>query len=285
MEILEQKQSMNILVPTDFSSYAKYGFDLACDIVKITGGAIHLYHAARIPDDWEDLPLEDKLKDSVNEAIANEAQSKLDELEQKAKGEGISVTTHYTGGAFVENLDEMLSSLSVDLIVMGSHGVGGQKELFIGSNAQKVIRKYNISILVVKHETSRPLFSKVLFASNLNEEDKKAFNNFLKFLEPFKVDEVYIMAVNTRGFFSQPALIMEKAMQGFREIAKDYKCHAHFYPDYSVEAGIRHFTEEKGISLIGLSNHIKHPIKRLIQGSNVEMVVGQSDAPVLSIDY
>jgi len=39
---------------------------------------------------------------------------------------------------------------SVDLIVMGSHGASGFKEMFIGSNAEKVVRNSDIPVLIIK---------------------------------------------------------------------------------------------------------------------------------------
>jgi hypothetical protein len=123
-----------------------------------------------------------------------------------------------------------------------------------------------------------------MFPSNLTLEDMNAFKSFLKFLKPFDVKELHILAVNTSGFFNQPAQLMLEMLVDFKELAKDYDCQTHFLSDYSVEAGVRHFSEKFNIELIGISNMVKHPLKRIFQGSNVEMLVNHSEVPVLSID-
>ncbi|MBK7409888.1 MAG: universal stress protein [Saprospirales bacterium] len=37
--------------------------------------------------------------------------------------------------------------------------------------------------------------------------------------------------------------------------------------------------------LIGISNHERHPLKRILVGSNVEALINHSKLPVLVIDY
>ena len=92
------------------------------------------------------------------------------------------------------------------------------------------------------------------------------------------------MSVDTSAWFSQPTILMHAAIEDFKEIASEYDCKTHFYKDYSIDAGIRHFVEEHGIDLIGISNQSKNKIKRFFQGSNVEMLVNHCDAAVLSME-
>ena len=168
---------------------------------------------------------------------------------------------------------------------MGSHGVSGKEEWLIGSNTQKVIRKVHKNVLVVKNPIGELTFSKVLFATGLHTGEQECFNRFLEFLRPFDIDELHVMAVDTSGYFSQPSFLMLEALKDFQKIADAYPCQTHFYSDYSVESGIRHFTEEYDIQLIGISNHNRSKIKRILMGSNVEMLINHSQVPVLSIDF
>ena len=95
---------MDILVPTDFSSYANIAFDVACKLIKKFGGTLHLYHSASIPDDWEKLPAETKYKDEINKSIAIAARDQLRALQQQAEEAGILSDIHYTGGKFLKNI-------------------------------------------------------------------------------------------------------------------------------------------------------------------------------------
>ncbi len=278
-------KSHKILVPTDFSVFSDFALDAAIEIGKKHSSEIHLYHSADIPEDWEDLSAEKKYKDQINRNIALKVKEKLEAGEHKIKEAGLQSSKHFTGGNFLHNINEILLEVDFDLIIMGSHGTSGKEEWFIGSNAQKVVRKIHKNVLVVKQPLKSNRVENVVFVTGLNKSDHEAFRNFLKFLEPFDVKELNILSVDTSSFFIQPTILMKSALQDFANIAKDFNVKTHFFKDFTVEAGVRHFSAQKNIDLIGVSNHSRHRIKRLFQGSNVEMIVNHSQIPVLSIDY
>lgn len=276
---------MKILVPTDFSKIANFALETAIDIAMNKGAEIHLYHCANIPNDWEDLPAETRYHDKLNKQIAIKARDRLKIFSDRVKSKGIDCNVHFTGGKLIKDIEEVFAEINVDLIVMGSHGASGKREWFIGSNAQKILRKHRKDTLVVK-KLERPFDPKeLLFVTNLNKEDRISFKKFLSFSKSFNVNTIHILCVDTSSFFTQPTIIIEDALKDFKAIAKEFKVETHFYRDYSVEAGVRHFVAKNNIDLVGISNHAKKPFKHIFQGSNVEMIVNHSDIPVLSLDY
>ncbi len=274
-----------ILVPVDFSTISIFAIDAAIKFAKKIKADIHIYHSVNIPDDWEDLPAETRYKDEVNKARAIKVRDKLQTIKSQIEREGIACDTFYTGGKFIENINEITDKTDYDLIIMGSHGVSGKKEWFIGSNTQKVIRKIHTNLLVVKDKIEHLTFDNVLFASSMHIEDKEAFEKFLEAIEPLDMKKIHVITVNTSSFFTQPGFLMKEQLKEFKNIANRYDVETTFYPDFSVEAGIRHYVEDNNIDLVGISNHLRHPVKRIFQGSNVEMVINHSAVPVLSIDY
>jgi len=276
---------MKILVPTDFSMYADYAVNAAVLIAKRTNGSISLYHSADIPEDWEQLSSEIKYHDEYNKSRAIWVRDKLDEHQKLIEAKGIKCNTHFTGGKLLKNIEEVVEKEDFDLIVMGSHGASGKQEWFIGSNTQKVIRKLRKHVLVVKNELEEVDFKKALFVSGLHTEDKLALKHFLNFLKLFGCEELHIMTVDTMNYFSEPSNVIRAALKDFKESVSSFNVHTHFYKDYTIDAGIRHFSDEINIGIIGISNHKRHPIRRFFQGSNVEMIANHSKIPVLAIDY
>ncbi len=276
---------MKILVPTDFSVFAEYALDAAILFAKKLNAKIHLYHSADIPDDWEDLPAEVRYHDGVNKQIALKVRNTLKQLKQQVEAEGIPCQYHYTGGKFLKNITEIIEKIDFDLIIMGSHGVSGKEEWFIGSNTQKVVRKLHQNVLVVKEKVTTIDFKEVLFVTGLDKADQEAFRRFLDFIAYFNVDKLYVMTVNTTSFFSQPNVLVKSVLKEFEKIAEGHNVSTHFYRDHTIDAGVRHFVDDYEIDLVGMSNHVRHPFKRIFQGSNVEMVVNHCDVPVLAIDY
>lgn len=275
---------MNILLPTDFSACASYAFDIAIQVAQKTLGQLHLYHSADIPDDWEDLEPSEKSADTKNKYIAMEARQKLMDLKIKAEQHGVECRFHYTGGSFLKNIIEILEKVKIDLIVMGSHGVAGKEEWFIGSNTQKVVRKFRKNLLVVKQPNKDFVPQSAVFVTGLNTADQSAFKSFLDYADLFNIREVHVLSIDTSSWFTQPTIVMLEALKDFKKIAVGYNCTAHFYKDYSIQAGIRHFIEEHNIDLVGISYQERNPIKRIFLGSNVEMLINHTDHPLLCIN-
>ena len=272
----------NILVPTDFSECADFALEAAINICKKENAHLHLFHASDIPEDFKDL--DDSVLEKISGEISLNAKEKLDVRQKLIVEEGLGCSVHYAKGDFIDGLKDVMDKHAVDLIVMGSFGKSGRREWLIGTNTQKVVRKYHKNVLVVKEAPGEDLFKKVVFVSGLSEEDKNVFRKFLDFIDPYEVEEVNILAINLSGWFNQPTILMKELLNDFKEMATGFNCKTHFYSDYSVEAGIRHFVEENDVSLIGISNKTRSPIKRIFLGSNVEMVVNNSRVPVLSLD-
>lgn len=285
MEFHNPAKAYKILVPTDFNVSSDFALDAAKRIAHQLDGEIHFYHSADIPDDWEDLDVDLKVKDKSNKSIALQVRKKLRALQASCWSENISSHIHYTGGKFIDNIVEILEKVAFDLIVMGSHINRTKSEWYIDSNAQKVIRKFQIPTLVVKTKTKELNLSEVVYASEMNTRDQEAFRHFLEFIKPFNPKAVHLLAVNTKSFFGQPSLLMNEAMNTFKEIAVEFNCETHFYPDYSVESGIAYFSKEHDIGLVGISNLHSNKLKRLFQGSVVEFIANYIDAPVYVVDH
>ena len=276
---------MRILVPVDFSAFADYAINLATLYLKKFGGELHLFHCIEIPDDWQDLPTEQNFKNTVYKPSNYQAEEKFKLLSNELINKSINAKYHIVNGRFLDQLKKITSEESFDLVVMGSHGSGGFKDALLGSKTQKAVRKLKQNILVVKKSIPNIKYRNVLFVSGLNTEDLEAFHKFLDFISEFQLDKIHVMAVDTDSFFSQPSFIMKKALKKFKNEAANHPIETHFYEDRSIKKGIEHFTDENDIDLIAISNHHRHPLKRIFRGSHVEILVNHSNVPVLSIDY
>lgn len=274
----------NILVPTDFSACATYATRAALELAKFHKASIHLYTKINIPYNWINLSKEQKEEYPESAQTIYNTELLLNEWKRKANEQGVELKPVWSGGKFLNNIEDYTQTYNIDFIVMGSHGASGKNEYFIGSNTQKVVRLVHCPVMVVKNELSSKTLSKAVFASNFEDKEKEAFKYFLDFVRPFN-PEIHLLQVNTSAWFGQPYLLVKSAMDDFKNLCGDLKCYTHFYRDWSVDAGIRHLSEVIGADLISISNQRRHPLKRIFAGSNVEALVNHADVPVLSIDF
>ena len=166
----------NILVPTDFSKNCTKAANLGIKIAKLYDAEIHFLHQMTTPVDWVKL---DKQKEKRYPKTVKEigvAKSKLRELEKKAEHEGLKCRTFLQFDSGQKDILEHSGHFHHDFIVTGSSGTKGVIREITGSNVEKIVRKANAPIIVVKEEDVTFPFKDILF-----EISKPAsINTFLK---------------------------------------------------------------------------------------------------------
>jgi len=275
----------NILVPTDFSACANNAIELGFAFAEFFDAKLHLYACLDLPEDWEKRSVKEKDLAPEKQTIVANANVLLEKWVKKAEREGIELVTIISGGKFIKQLNNQVAKTEADFVVMGSHGASGKQEYFIGSNAQKAIRRLHVPVFVLKNPIKKYAFKKVVFASNFDANEQATFLRFLDFIKWFSPEKIHLLSINTAGWFIQPTFLMREAMKDFKELAKDFDCETHFYRDFSVDTGIRHFVDEIDADLVVISNHNRSPLRRIFQGSNVEALVNHCPIPVLSLDF
>lgn len=272
----------SILAPTDFSACAFQATEAAAKLARRFGASLHLMTCLPLPKNWSRLSAREK-------AQMPEAQQRIYNTEVlfndlRNRFSDIDVKTAYCGGKLAAEVREYVKRHAIDFIVMGSHGSSGKNEYFVGSNTQKVVREVHCPALVVKEPLEEANFDKVVFASSFLENEREPFLKFKDFVKHF-VPEIHLVEVHTSSLLDPPYFLSHEAMEEFRSLCAPFRCETHIHRNFNVERGIRTFAEEIGAKLIGISNHHRHPLKRMLIGSNVEALVNHSSIPVLSIDY
>src|SRR5690606_23505918 len=126
---------------------------VAAQLAKKHDGEIFLLHMLELPMELID-PTNGSRNNNLPESIffMKLAHQKFNTILKKPYLNGLKVheTVHFHE-AF-EGIMEVSKEHNCDLIVMGSHGASGLKEMFIGSNTEKVVRTSEIPVLVIKNE-------------------------------------------------------------------------------------------------------------------------------------
>ncbi|MEM7509022.1 MAG: universal stress protein [Pseudomonadota bacterium] len=138
----------NVLMPVDLGhpeSWQK-ALPAALDLTS-AGGVLHLMTV--VPDFGMSLVGNFFPKDFEQQALS-EAKQHLQELARDQIPAGTAVQTHLAHGATVDRILQMANELSVDLIAMASHEPDQMREFLVGSNADRIVSKSPVSVLVVR---------------------------------------------------------------------------------------------------------------------------------------
>jgi nucleotide-binding universal stress UspA family protein len=146
----------NILYPTDFSEHSLVALPLAMDLAKHYGARLHCLHV--IDTSYEVPLLYDYVVPMASEVQVEKqehqrlAEKQLDRFvrENIAELEG-SVLKKIAVGKPFEQIISHARQEDIDLIVIGTHGHSALASMFLGSVAEKVIRKAPCAVLSVRH--------------------------------------------------------------------------------------------------------------------------------------
>ncbi len=134
-----------ILVPTDFSGNAENALNYAINIANHFESEVHLIHTYEVPSSTGMLV-------SVKNYILDDAEQELAKLAKKYQPQLLHKTSLHTEAVEGYTIDRILryaNGFKADLIVMGTKGASGLKELFIGSNTTGVINRSEMPVLAV----------------------------------------------------------------------------------------------------------------------------------------
>ena len=134
-----------VLVPLDGSKYSFKALEKARVLCEKFGSELIVI---TVVSDIVALNVDYKI-DIISQNIASAAQM-LHQVELDFKDSNIKLTTLYKVGDITREIVEQAEKNDVDLIVMGSRGLGMLSRTFLGSISHKVINNTDRSVLVVK---------------------------------------------------------------------------------------------------------------------------------------
>ncbi len=271
-----------ILVPVDFSEHSEYALKTAAKLAKKHSAEIVVLHMMGLSESV----LNKSESQGTLEGIFHIklAEKQFEDFLNKEYLEGISLQTTVKNYTHFNEIDGVAKEFDVDLIVMGSHGSSGVKEVFVGSNTEKVVRTSETPVLVVKHPTKDFKMNKVVFACDFN----------LDFIEPFKKawnffndsdTELQIVYVNTPDQFISTQELKSKAFKffvhaGVNEIEANEKVVC--YNDYTLENGIFSFSNESYADIIAIPTHGRKGLAHFFSEKIGESLVNHSDMPMIT---
>lgn len=272
-----------ILVPVDFSQESSDALDFAIDFNKRIKGEIILLHVIELPHysfntegeiSWQHP------EDILDAQLVKGAHNLLTKWSEKVSSEGQRVSIKMRHGHPYKHISREITEVKASWIVQGSKGSSGLKEVFIGSNAERVIRYADCPVITIKGPCKIAEMKNMVFASDLSEEQDWVALQAKDVQEIFGLD-MHLLKVRTPHNF----LTLKTAEKQLEDFAK--RNYLHKYTLNSIEAdysdqGVAAFAEEVGAGLIVIGTHGKTGLAHFFGGSRAEDLVNESKFPVIT---
>jgi nucleotide-binding universal stress UspA family protein len=158
-----------IYVPVDNSEYSNQAIEMALALAKPWNATIvgsHVYAAKMhdyrfkqmeytLPEEYQDeneLARQRKIHDSlITMGLQLISDSYLDVLQRRCQEAGLAYERKTFDGKHYKVLVEDIAQSDYDLVVMGVLGIGAVKDSLIGSVCERVTRRVQRDVLVIKH--------------------------------------------------------------------------------------------------------------------------------------
>jgi nucleotide-binding universal stress UspA family protein len=269
-----------ILVPCDFSEQAVNAFRFAIDLAVQSKGEIHLLNVVELPvlHDSVLMPVL-SFEEALLKELREKAEKQFKKLSEKYIPAGVKFFSKISFGATARMIMEYTGEHDIDLIVMGTKGASGVREILIGSNTEKIVRRAPVPVIAVKKYVKPSTIKEIVFPNTLNTEHQEDLVMHVKDLQHFFKANVHIVWINTPTNFTRDTHTYQR-LQAFakRFMFKNFTIDV--YNDTFEESGIINYTHSVNGDMIVMGTHGRKGLAHVLAGSVAEDVVNHVDCPI-----
>ena len=225
-----------IYVPVDNSEYANHAIDLALTLAKPSNATLvgsHVYAAKMhdyrfkqmeytLPEEYQDereLERQRKIHDSlITLGLQLISDSYLDVLKARCEEASLPFEAKTFDGKHHKVLVDDIAQNDYDLVVMGALGIGAVKESLLGSVCERVVRRVQRDVLVVKNFDGPTAGEKILVGIDGSPQSfgglKTAIELSKTYNKPIEAISVYDPFLHYIAFNGIVDVLSEAGLQG-----------------------------------------------------------------------
>ncbi len=193
----------------------------------------------------------------------------------------VTVTFKILIGNPYVSLATEVASQDVNLVIMGTSSMDDLENLFLSSNAEKVVRNAQCPVITIKNKIHIEKIKNIVFASNFEEVNPRLVER-VSFVQDLMQAKLRIVKINTPASFTNTRHDI-KQMSEFVEsnIISNYTIDIHNFNN--EEDGIVDFADFIEADMIMLGTHQRKGMSHFFNRSVAEDVANNSKCPVITV--
>lgn len=274
----------NILLPTDFSSNSLNAIHYAIALFNKTPCNFYLLNVFKIPYLTNEALLENDVNQlaKLESDLYDSSQKGMEEIVKKLK---IKVKSYHQFkllsdyNLFMNSVKKFIKDKNIDLIIMGTKGATGAKEIFMGSNTGDVIMKTNCNVLAVPENASFSIPKEITFPTDFKIPYKKEDLDQLVEISEMYQSIIRVLLFENKEFLDEEQKINKKALHNyFKKMEHSY----HTLTNTDFEEALNCFTQSRGnIDMIAIIAKHYNFFQRLFFKPKVEALSFHTKIPLL----
>jgi len=271
----------NILLLTDFSKNAKNAIEYALQLLKNDECVFYLLYVHKASTFSSDNLIA-SARTSIYESIVKKPKEKLKLLMEEFQNENDKHAFHtiVDFDSFTASINQIIRQKKIELIVIGTNGVTGAKEVIFGSNTINVIRKVNCTTLVIPEGFKFSHLRELLLPLSPNDSFSGVhINELLKFVSTYK-SGLHILRIANEEEKVNFNVNDRKDISGLLE-ASTYKYS--FISHIPIHYAVDNYIQNNAIDIAVLFVQKENFIDRFFKGSKTTDISNTIRVPLLVI--
>src|SRR5699024_7335609 len=274
----------NVLLPTDFSKNAYNAIQYAVQLLKEEECTFYILHTIT-PGSYSIASIDDGPSRKVIEEVTRQnAEEKLKAIIKELKTKYASTKHSFeriiSFNSFSSEIKVAVLERAIELVVMGTKGATGAKEVFLGTNTMNTIKKVPVAVIAIPKEFSYEKPKEILFTTDFKFSME---NKYLPVLRSLCAK--YSARLNVLNIYTG------KALDPMQEAAKDklaayFKNNAYLFHELeymNVEEGVEHFQIKHLINFLVMVNNKHTVMENLLFKPVIKALVYHTHIPFIVI--
>lgn len=271
-----------IILPTDFSGNAYNAIRYAIRLFRgeeCTFYLLHtyipaVYHAEYILYSPGQIGLGDPYQVSSMERL----EKLREQLEHEFPDPVHNFILYSAHSSLVDEILEIVERERADLVIMGTQGATGAKEIFFGTNTVNLIERANCPVIAVPSNVGHELPEEILFPTDYEIVYGEDRLNILLHLAKIHGSHINVMHISPGNGLSGPQLENKRELEA---ILGGFPHRFHDLPDQEVLAGIADFKTRKKVHLLVMIQNKHTFLERLFIEPIIKKTAFHLDLPFL----
>ena len=251
----------SILLPTDFSDNSWNAIKYAVQLYKNENCVFHLYNAYTPVIYNVEYLLIAPAQFGLGDSVRHTSQQSLERMVSRITEEFGDIPNHKyeTVARFdtlVSGIKEIIEERNIELVVMGTKGATGAKEILFGSNTVQVFKNIKCPILAIPSDYKYESPTEILFPTDLEVNYINTDINIIKELSLLHYSRIHILHVSSGIDLS------EKQKMGQEQIERLFKETTYLFHNIEnadIPDAIAEFQIKRKIDFLTMINN-KHSI-------------------------
>ncbi|WP_299667819.1 universal stress protein [uncultured Polaribacter sp.] len=270
-----------LLLPTDFSENAWNAIIYALKLYANESCTFYLLHSMKVKASTMSN-FSNKLSNAIRKAALK------DMLDLKKMVERVNANANHSFEIMISNSDlqkaieSAIKKHQIQLVVMGTKGASGVKELFFGSNTVEIIKHTKLCpILTIPNNFDFTAPKKIAFATDFSRfYEEKEITPIQRLTELYN-SEIAILHLNNKENLNEVQAYNFKILENH---LKAYKHHFYWMPNYAKKAeDINNFIKDQKINILAMVHYSHSFIEKITKEPVIKSIGFRPIVPFLVI--